>query len=45
MYTRGKAPKVDPTRIKSLVKGEMKDRIYNPVTGTVHFNDKFVGKK
>jgi hypothetical protein len=45
MYTKGKAPKIDPTRIKSLVKGEMKDRVYNPVTGTVHYNDRFVGKK
>jgi len=42
MYTKGKAPKIDPTRIKSLVKGEMKDRVYNPVTGTVHFNGGFI---
>lgn len=44
MYTRGKAPKIDQNRIKSLVKGEMKDRVYNPVTGKVHFNENFIGK-
>jgi hypothetical protein len=44
MYTKGKAPKIDQNRIKSLVKGEMKHSLYNPVTGKVHFNENFIGK-